>query len=78
MSQLLDQIKQAIESSGQSRYAISQATGIDQAVLSRLMNGKGAMGFDTLDRLTDFLGLEIIVRPKTTASKRTHKKRVDL
>ena len=78
MSQLLDQIKQAIESSGQSRYAISQATGIDQAVLSRLMNGKGAMGFDTLERLTDFLGLEIIVGPKTTSSKRTHKKRVDL
>lgn len=71
MSQLLEQIRKAIEDCGQSRYAISQATGIDQAVLSRLMNGKGAMGFDTLERLTDFLELEIIVRPKTKTSKRT-------
>ena len=73
MSQLLDQIRQAIEDSGQSRYAISQATGIDQAVLSRLANGKGAMSYDTLERLCDFLDLEIIVRPKAKTSKRTSK-----
>lgn len=71
MSQLLEQIRKAIEDCGQSRYAISKATGIDQAVLSRLMNGQGAMGFDTLERLTDFLELEIIVRPKARTPKRT-------
>ena len=32
-----------------------------------------AMSYDTLERLCDFLDLEIIVRPKAKTSKRTSK-----
>jgi transcriptional regulator with XRE-family HTH domain len=59
-----DQLRQAIDGCGKSRYEISQETGIDQATLSRFMNDKGGLSMPVLDLLTDYLGLNI-----TTASK---------
>ncbi len=64
MGKVLDEIRNAIESSGTSRYAISKATGIPQAQLSRLMAGTSGLSIDSLERLADFLGLEIIIRRK--------------
>jgi predicted XRE-type DNA-binding protein len=64
MSKLLAEITSAIEMSGLSRYRISKDTGIDQAQLSRLMQGKCGLGFDALERLCDYLELEITVKPK--------------
>ena len=39
MAELLEQVRAAIESSEQSRYAISQATGIGQSQLAKVMAG---------------------------------------
>ena len=64
MSEVLEQIRKAIEQSGTSRYAISKATGIDQGQLSKLMSGQCSISIEKLQKLLDFLGLEIIVRPK--------------
>ena len=64
MSTLLDQIRDRIERSGKSRYAIWKATGITQGHLSRLMTGEAGLSLDTLERIADYLGLEIIIRPK--------------
>ena len=64
MAGILETMRREIKSSGLSRYAISKATGIDQAQLSRLMNGKFGLRIDTLEVLADFLGLEISIRPK--------------
>jgi len=64
VAELLDQLRDAIERSGQTRYAISKATGIDQAQLSRLVSGEAGLGWDALKRLCDHLGVEIVVRPK--------------
>ena len=57
-----EQLRQAIDASGQSRYAICKALGIDQAHLSRFMGGECGLSTDTLDALCEYLGLEL--RPR--------------
>lgn len=54
-------IRDAVNSSKESRYAISQATGIDQAALKRFAEGGDVVGA-TLDKLADYYGLEL--KPK--------------
>jgi hypothetical protein len=58
---ILEAITRAIEKSGKSRYQISKETGIDQAVLCRIVSG-GSCGTKTADKLCEYLGLE--VRPR--------------
>lgn len=74
VNDVLSQIRDAINSSGESRYAISSATGISQSQLSRLMARESGLSIESLQRLADHLGLEIAVRPKrrrrTAAGKR--------
>ena len=64
MAKVLEAMRRAVAASGLSRYAISKATGIDQAQLSRLMSGEKGLSLERLEKLADFLGMEIIVRPK--------------
>jgi transcriptional regulator with XRE-family HTH domain len=56
---LSDQIREAIEMCGQSRYAISKATGISEATLSRFMSGERGLTTTALDTLADHLNLNI-------------------
>ena len=65
MGRVLLDVRKAIRRSGHTRYAISKATGIDQGQLSRLMKGKMGLSIDSLERLADFLELEIVIRPKS-------------
>ena len=69
MSKVLDEIRQAIDRSDHSRYAISKAIDISQAQLSRLMAGKSGLSIDSLERLAEFLNLEIVIRPKRRRRK---------
>jgi transcriptional regulator with XRE-family HTH domain len=72
MAKLLDMMRKAIETSGQSRYRISKDTGVAESVLSRFMSGKTALTVETVERLADYLGLEIVLRPKRrTRTKNT-------
>ena len=64
MGRLLDEIRDAIEASGKTRYRIAQESGIAQSVLSRLMSGERGLSIEALETLADYLGLEIIMRPK--------------
>ena len=59
MSEILEQVRQLIEKSGQSRYAIWKATGIPQQQLGRLMKGESGLSLDSLERLLQHLGREI-------------------
>jgi hypothetical protein len=59
-----DQIRRAIRDSGRSRYQIWKETGIHQETLSRFMHSKGGLSPNVLDRLAEYLGLELSVRPK--------------
>ncbi len=64
--ELSDQIRRATDGCGMSRYAISRATGIAESTLSRFMSGERGLPMKTLDRLADFLDLNIVAgeRPK--------------
>ena len=56
-----DQIRQAVDDCGLSRYAISKVTGIAQSTLSRFMSGERGLPMKTLNRLADFLDLNVVV-----------------
>ncbi len=58
---LSEQVRQAIETCGKTRYQISQDTGIDQATLCRFVGGKGGLSIPVLDTLGEYLGLRIEV-----------------
>ena len=60
---LSDQLRQAIKTSGHTRYAICKATGIDQAAMSKFMKGQVGLSLASLEQLTDFLRLELVRRP---------------
>jgi transcriptional regulator with XRE-family HTH domain len=63
MGTVLDDVRTAIDRSEFSRYAISKATRIDQGQLSKLMGGEAGLSIASLERLAEFLGLEIVIRP---------------
>jgi DNA transposition AAA+ family ATPase len=67
---LTDQLRQAIENCGKSRYQISRDAGIDQATLSRFMHGKGGLSMPILDTLGDYLELNIAVRRRRRKAKK--------
>jgi transcriptional regulator with XRE-family HTH domain len=58
-------LREALRTADKSRYAISQETGISEAVLSRFLAGKTAIGGDNLDRLAEYLKLELVKKPGT-------------
>lgn len=68
MCELLKKIREAIEKSGQSRYAISKATGISQGHLSRLMDGTAGLSIENAELVLNHLGYRIDL-------KRARKKR---
>lgn len=66
---LSDELRQAIERSGLSRYSIWQQTGIDQGSLSKFMDGERGLGMESIDKLADLLGLHIITKPEPRRPK---------
>lgn len=54
--QLLD----AIERSGLSRYAISKATGIPQSQLSRFVHGQEGLSIESINSICELLGLRLV------------------
>ena len=64
---LTDQLRQAIDDCGVTRYRISQDTGIDESTLAKFYNRQRGMSLDSLDRLAEFLGLRVVMdrKPKS-------------
>ncbi len=60
-AKLSDQIRRAVDDCGRTRYRISMETGISQSTLSRFMSGERGLPTDTLDKLADYLDLNITV-----------------
>jgi transcriptional regulator with XRE-family HTH domain len=60
---LSDEIRDAVNASGSSRYAIAKALGIAESTMSRFMNAKGGLSMDYIDRLAELLGMHIVVKP---------------
>jgi transcriptional regulator with XRE-family HTH domain len=71
MTPAAQQLRNAITQSGQSRYAIAKATGVEQSTLSRFMSGeRTGMTLDTAHLLAQHLGYDLTLTPK----KRTRSK----
>jgi hypothetical protein len=56
---LSDQLRHLIRDSGISRYRLAQDAGIDQAMLSRFMAGKGGLGMNSVDSLAAVLRISL-------------------
>ena len=56
---LSDELREAVERSGLSRYSIWQQTGIDQGTLSKFMVGDRGLSIESIDKLAELLGLHI-------------------
>jgi transcriptional regulator with XRE-family HTH domain len=59
---LSDQLRQAIADSGITRYRISKATGINEAALGKFFHGERGLSLESIDKLAEFLKLELTVR----------------
>jgi len=55
-----DQIRQAIDAAGVSRYAICKTTGIDEDSFSRFMAGKVGLTLANLETVAELLDLRIV------------------
>jgi transcriptional regulator with XRE-family HTH domain len=64
-----DQLRQAIERSGLSRYAIGKATGIDKGTMSRFMAGHVGLSLESIEKIVDVLDLRLEARKKPRQPK---------
>jgi hypothetical protein len=61
--ELTDQIRAALENCGETRYRVAKNSGLNEPQLYRFMAG-AEISFKALDKLAEYLGLEIVVRGK--------------
>jgi len=57
-----EQLIQAIESSELTRYRIAKDSGVAQSTLSQFVNGHRALSLANIDKVCDFLDLELVPR----------------
>lgn len=57
----VDQIRRAVDASGESRNGLARRIDLDKAVMSRFMSGKGFLSESSLNRLAAALRLRIMV-----------------
>ena len=69
MGQLTKAIAAAVRASDETPYAIAKGAGVARSQLSRMMRGESRMNADTIERLADYLGLELVVRRKREKSR---------
>jgi len=64
---LTDQLRQAIDDCGLTRYEIAKQTGIDESALAKFYNGHRGLSMKALNTLGEFLQLRIILgrKPET-------------
>jgi ribosome-binding protein aMBF1 (putative translation factor) len=73
--QLISEVlKAAIESSGLTRYRISQESEIAESVLSRFVAGKAGLSLANVDRLCKCLNLRLTEDPKPAETKTSKRK----
>ena len=65
---LSEQIRQAVDASGLSRYRISKSLGIAESTMSRFMSGQG-LTMEHLDALADLLELDIACKQRQQKGK---------
>ena len=61
---LTDQLRKAIRDSGLSQYRIGKDCDIDKAAMSRFMSGERGLSLKSIDRVAEYLGLELVRRKR--------------
>lgn len=61
---LTDQLRQAIDDCGLTRYEIAKQTGIDESALAKFYNGHRGLSMEALNALGEFLQLTITLGRK--------------
>jgi transcriptional regulator with XRE-family HTH domain len=61
---LTDQLRQAIDDSGLTRYEIAKAIRIDESALAKFYNGHRGLSMEALNALGEFLQLTITLGRK--------------
>lgn len=56
---IVDQLRQAMRDSGQTEYAIAKASGVNQSVVNRFVNGERGISLETAAKLCDYLDLDL-------------------
>ena len=56
---LTEQLRQAIDDSGLTRYQIAKETGIDESALAKFYNGRRGLSMEALNALGECLQLTI-------------------
>jgi hypothetical protein len=72
MPTVTDTLRTALERCGESRYAVSKATGIPQSGLSRFAAGHTMRG-DSIDVLAEYLGLALTAKPAARRQRKAVK-----
>ena len=65
---LADDLREAVQKSGRSHHEIAKAAGISRPCLLRFMNGRGHLGFESVEKLAALLGMRF-TQPKSVAAK---------
>jgi hypothetical protein len=68
---LARQLQAALAATGQSLYAIAQASGVAAPVLQRFVNGERGITLETAGRLAAYLGLALLPNPSVSGSQQT-------
>lgn len=63
MATVTGTLRKALESCGESRYAVSKATGIPESTLSRFVAGGKPLRGENIDKLSAYLGLVLVKKP---------------
>mgnify|MGYP005845822625 CR=1 FL=1 len=66
---IYSQLQQAIKCRTETRRSIAEATSIDEARLSKMMNGRAGLSVEAVEQLCEYLDLEIVIRPRRTARR---------
>jgi len=66
---LTDQLRQAIDDSGVTRYRIAQETGVSETALSLFYNGHRGLSMKNMNALGKYLNLRIVMDRKPTKGK---------
>ena len=66
---LTEQLRQAINDSGLTRYQIAKETGIDESALAKFYNGRRGLSMEALNALGKCLNLSIKMHRKTSKAR---------
>ena len=64
-----EQLREAIDASGMSRYRICKEIGLGESTMSHFMAGDCGLQLSTIDRLGELLGLRIVAETTPQAEK---------